>query len=145
MRFMVLVKASKASEAGEMPSKALIEAMGRFNEDLVQRGMMLDGGGLKPSSAGARIRFSGGRPIVSDGPFPETKELVAGFWMVQAPSLADVIETFERCPGPENGKDGDIEIRPFFEAEDFPADVLTPEARAREDRMRAEIERNTAR
>jgi hypothetical protein len=136
MRFMVLVKATKASEAGVMPSKELIDAMGTFNEELASAGMLLAGEGLQPSSKGARITFSGGTPQVKDGPFPATGELVAGFWMVQAKSKAEIIEWFKRCPPPAGGGEGDIEIRQVFEASDFPPEILSPEAAAREETLR---------
>ena len=118
MRFMVMVKASKESEAGKMPSRQLLEDMGKFNAELMKAGMMLAGDGLKPSSQGARIHFSGTKRTVVDGPFPETKELVAGYWILQAKSLGEVIEWMKRCPNPMPS-DSDIEIRPLFEAEDF--------------------------
>ena len=140
MRFMVLVKASKASEAGAMPSRELIDAMGAFNEELASAGMLLAGEGLQPSSKGARIAFSGGKAQVKDGPFPATSELVAGFWMVQAKSRAEVIERFKRCPPPAGGGEGEIEIRQVFEASDFPAEVLSPEAAAREETLRQELQ-----
>jgi hypothetical protein len=140
MKFMVIVKASPNSEAGVMPPPGLFEAMHRFNEELVASGMMLAGEGLQPSSKGARIRFEGDRTTVIDGPFTETKELIAGFWMVQAKSLAEVIETFRRCPAPHGG-DGDvIEIRQVFEPEDFPDEALSPELKAREAELRSKVE-----
>jgi len=118
MRFMVMVKASQESEAGVMPTRKLLEDMGRFNAELQKAGMMLAGDGLKPTSQGVRIHFSGTKRTVVDGPFPETKELVAGFWILQARSLQEVIEWMKRCPNPMPG-DSDIEIRPLYEAEDF--------------------------
>lgn len=118
MRFMVIVKASKDSEAGKMPSEELIAAMGRYNEELLKAGIMLDGAGLKPSSEGARIAFSGSKRTVIDGPFTETKELVAGYWIWQVKSLEEAIEWAKRCPNPHE-EDSVIEIRPFFELEDF--------------------------
>ncbi|HSS26482.1 MAG TPA: YciI family protein [Usitatibacter sp.] len=118
MRFMVMVKASKESEAGVMPSRKLLEDMGKFNSELQKAGMMLAGDGLKPTSKGARIHFSGTKRTVIDGPFPETKELVAGFWILQAKSMQEVIEWMKRCPNPMPS-DSDIEIRPLYEAEDF--------------------------
>ena len=141
MRFMVIVKANEKSEAGVMPSAELIAAMGRFNEEMVRAGIMLAGEGLHPSSKGVRIRFNkdGSRHVV-DGPFAETKELVAGFWLIQTKSREEAVEWMKRCPC-EPGDEGVIEIRQVHEAEDFPSDVLTPEERAREDRLRAEIER----
>ena len=118
MRFMVLVKASKDSEAGVMPSEELLGAMGRFNEELVKAGVMLDGNGLQPSSKGARIRFAGDKRTVTDGPFAETKELVAGYWIIQVKSLAEAVERMRRCPNPHN-EGGEIEIRQVFELDDF--------------------------
>ncbi len=125
MRFMVIVKATKDSEAGVMPSEEALGAMAKFNEEMVKAGVMLDGNGLKPSSAGARVRFHGGRlgktgnkRTVIDGPFAETKELVAGYWVLQCRSLAEAIEWIKRCPNPHEG-DSEIEIRPMFELEDF--------------------------
>ena len=118
MRFMVMVKASRESEAGVLPSKQLLEDMGKFNAELQKAGMMLAGDGLKPTSKGARIHFSGSKRTVVDGPFPETKELVAGFWILQAKSLQEVIEWMKRCPNPMPS-DSDIEIRPLYEAHDF--------------------------
>ncbi len=118
MRFMVMVKATKGSEAGEMPSEELLAAMAKYNEELVKAGIMLDGNGLQPSSKGARVRFSGAGRSVVDGPFAETKELVAGYWLWQCKSLAEAIEWVKRCPNPMN-EDSDIEIRLVFEREDF--------------------------
>lgn len=118
MRFMVIVKATKDTEAGVMPSEEMLAAMARYNEDLVKAGVMLDGAGLKPTSQGARIRFTGDTRTVIDGPFAETKELIAGYWVFQAKSMAEAIEWARRCPNPYDG-DGEIEIRPFFELEDF--------------------------
>lgn len=118
MRFMVIVKASKDSEAGKMPSEELLGAMAKFNEEMVKAGIMLDGAGLKPSSRGARIRFSGNKRTVIDGPFAETKELIAGYWIIQVKNKAEAIEWMKRCPNPHE-EDGDIEIREFFELEDF--------------------------
>ena len=137
MRFMVMVKATKDSEAGVMPSEELLSAMGRFNEELVKAGVMLAGEGLHPSSKGVRVRFSGDRRTVIDGPFSETKELVAGFWLWQLRSLDEAIEWVKRCPNPMPGE-SEIEIRPLFEADDFGAE-LTPELRRQEERLRAEI------
>lgn len=139
MRFMVLLKASKASEAGEMPDEKLLAAMGNFNEELVKAGVMLAGEGLHPSSKGARVRFSGSKRTVIDGPFAETKELIAGFWIWQCKSLDEAIEWVKRCPNPMPG-DSEIEIRPVFEAEDFGAE-FTPELRAQEDRLRAKADK----
>ncbi|KRE89374.1 dehydrogenase [Frateuria sp. Soil773] len=139
MRFMVMVRANKDSEAGMMPSETLLAEMGRFNEELVKAGVLLAGEGLHPSSKGARIRFAGGRQRVIDGPFAETKELIAGFWLIQAKSLEEAIEWMKRCPAPfEGGQESEIEIRRVFEAEDFGAE-FTPELREQEERLRAEI------
>jgi hypothetical protein len=135
MRVMVLVKASADSEAGVMPSEQMLTAMGKFNEELVKAGVMLAGEGLHPTSKAARVRFSGSQRTVVDGPFSETKELVAGFWLWQVKSLDEAIEWVKRAPF----EDGDeIEIRPVFEAEDFGAE-LTPELREQEERLRAEV------
>ena len=134
MRFMVLVKADKKSEAGVMPDQKLLAEMGKFNEELVKAGVMLAGEGLQPSSKGARVRFSGGTRTVVDGPFAESKELVAGFWLWQVKSKAEAIEWLKRAPFEE----GEVEIRQVFETEDFGAE-FTPELRAQEDRLRAEI------
>jgi len=134
MRFMVMVKASKESEAGKMPSRQLLEDMGNFNAELVKAGMMLAGEGLHPSSKGARVHFSGAKRTVIDGPFPETKELVAGFWILQAKSREEVIEWIKRCPNPMES-DSDIEIRQIFEMEDFGAE-FTPELREQEESLR---------
>ena len=139
MRVMVLIKADANSEAGVMPDEKLLTAMGKFNDELVKAGVMLAGEGLHPSSKGKRVRFSGPRRTVIDGPFAETKELVAGFWVWQVKSLDEAIEWLKRCRNPMPGET-DVEIRPVFEAEDFGAE-LTPELRAQEDRQRAEIER----
>jgi hypothetical protein len=137
MRFMVMVKATKSSEAGVMPGEELLTAMGKYNEELVASGVMLAGEGLQPSSKGARVRFSGKNRTVVDGPFTETKELVAGFWMWKCDSLADAIEWVKKCPNPML-EDSEIEIRQVFEMEDF-GDAMTPEARAAEERMREQI------
>src|SRR6476620_8074080 len=118
MRFMVIVKATKDSEAGKMPSEEMLAAMGKFNEELVKAGVMLDGAGLQSSAKGARIRFEGGKRTVVDGPFAETKELIAGYWVIQVKNKAEAIEWMKRCPNPYN-EDGEIEIRQFFELEDF--------------------------
>ena len=120
MRFMVIVKASKDSEAGRMPSEELLAAMAKFNEDMVKAGILLDAAGLQPSSKGTRIRFSGNKRTVIDGPFAETKELIAGYWIIQVKSMAEAIEWMRRCPNPHE-QDGEIEIRQFFEIEDFGA------------------------
>ena len=138
MRFMVIVKATKDSEAGIMPSTELFAAMGKYNEELVKAGVMLAGEGLQPSSKGARVRFSGDNRTVIDGPFTETKELIAGFWLWQVRSKEEAIEWVKRCPNPMPGE-SEIEIRQVFEAEDF-GEEFTPEARAREARVRAEAE-----
>ncbi len=138
MRVMVMVKADKSSEAGVMPDETLLREMGNFNDELVKAGVMLAGEGLHPSSKGKRVRFSGPMRTVIDGPFAETKELVAGFWLWQVRSMEEAIEWVRRCPNPMPG-DSDIEIRPIFEAEDFGAEY-TPELRAQEERQRAAIE-----
>ena len=138
MRVMVLVKATADSEAGRMPSTELLEAMGRFNEELVKAGVMLAGEGLKPSAAGKRIRFDGPGRMVVDGPFAETKELVAGFWIWQVKDMAEAVAWVKRCPNPMPGP-SEIEIRPVFEMEDFGAE-MTPELVAQEERLRRQIE-----
>jgi hypothetical protein len=135
---MVIVKATKDSEAGKMPSQELLAAMGKYNEDLVNAGIMLSGEGLHPSSKGARVRFSGDRRTVVDGPFPETKDLIAGFWLWQARSKDEAIEWVKRCPNPMPGTDAEIEIRQVFEADDFGAE-MTPELREQEERLRARL------
>jgi len=134
MRFMVMVKATKDSEAGVMPSEQLLTEMGRYNEELVKAGVLLAGEGLHPSSRGVRVRFSGQQRTVIDGPFAETKELVAGFWLLQVRSKEEVIEWVRRCPNPFDGE-SEIEIRQVFEADDF-GEALTPELRAQEERLR---------
>lgn len=140
MRFMVMVKATKESEAGVMPSAELLAEMAAFNEELVKAGVLLAGEGLHPSSKGVRVRFSGNQRTVIDGPFAETKELVAGFWLMQARDRNEVIEWVRRCPNPfQGGGQGEIEIRQVFEPEDF-GEALTPEVRAQEERLRARIE-----
>ena len=139
-RFMVMVKATKDSENGVMPSEQLLTEMGKYNEELVKAGVMLAGEGLHPSAKGARVHFSGKNRTVIDGPFTETKELVAGFWLFQCRSLEECIEWVKRCPNPMN-EDSDIEIRQIFEAEDFGAE-FTPELREQEDRIRAQAEKN---
>jgi len=138
MRVMVFVKASPESEAGEMPSQQLLTEMGAFNEQLVKAGIMQDGDGLKPSSQGKRVRFSGKDRTVIDGPFAETKELVAGYWIWQVKSMDEAVEWVKRCPNPMMS-DSEIEIRPYFEMEDFGA-ALTPELREQESRLRAQAE-----
>jgi hypothetical protein len=140
MRVMVIIKATKNSEAGVMPSEKLLSDMGKFNEELVKAGVMLAGDGLHPSSKGKRVRFSGGKKTVVDGPFAETKELIAGFWIWQVKSMDEAIEWVRRCPDPMPGEEAEIEIRPVFEAEDF-GQEFTPELRAQEDRLRAELSR----
>jgi hypothetical protein len=140
MRVMVMIKATSNSEAGVMPSQELLGEMGKFNEELVKAGVMLAGEGLHPSSKGKRVRFSGGKKSVIDGPFAETKELVAGYWIWQVKSMEEAVEWVRRCPDPMPGEEAEIEIRPLFEAEDF-GDKLTPELRAQEERLRAELER----
>ena len=141
MRFMVIVKASKNSEAGIMPSAELLAAMGKFNEEMVKAGVMLAGEGLQPSSKGARIRFGiDGKRSVIDGPFAETKELVAGFWLIQVKSKAEAIEWMKRCPNPFPTGESELEIRQVFEAADFGAE-FTPEQREREERMREQIDK----
>ncbi|TDN61713.1 YciI family protein [Paraburkholderia sp. BL10I2N1] len=138
MRVMVMVKATSESEAGKMPGTELLAAMGNFNEELVKAGLMLAGEGLHPSSRGKRVRFSGSQRTVIDGPFAETKELVAGFWLWQVKSMEEAVEWVRRCPNPMEGE-SEIEIRPLFEADDFGAE-LTPQLRAQEERLRAEAE-----
>jgi hypothetical protein len=140
MRFMVIVKATKDSEAGVMPSQQLLADMGKFNEELVKAGIMLAGEGLQPSSKGARVKFAGSKRMVTDGPFPETKELIAGYWIWKCKSLAEAIEWVKRCPNPMPEQESEIEIRQIFEAEDFGAE-FTPELRGQEDRLRAKIEK----
>ena len=137
MRVMVMVKATQDSEAGVMPDPKLLADMGRFNEELVKAGVILAGEGLKPSSSGARVRFSGSTRSVTDGPFAETKELIAGFWLWQVRSMDEAIEWARRCPNPHPGE-CEIEIRPVFEAEDF-GDALTPETRAQNEGLRASV------
>ena len=139
MRFMVMVRATKDSENNVMPSEKMLTDMGKFNEELVKAGVMLAGEGLKPSSKGARIRFEGGKRSVIDGPFAETKELIAGYWIIQVKSLDEAIEWMKRCPAPFEGGPSEIEIRQLFEAEDFGAE-FTPELRAQEERLRAQMD-----
>ncbi len=140
MRVMVIVKASKNSEAGIMPSEKLLADMGKYNEELVKAGIMLGGDGLQPSSKAKRIRMAGSKRTVVDGPFAETKELVAGYWIWQVRSIDEAVEWARRCPDPMPGEDAELEIRPLFEAEDFGKEY-TPELRARDERLREEIER----
>lgn len=139
MRFMVIVKATKDSEAGVLPSEKLLAEMGKFNEELVKAGVMLAGEGLQPSSKGARVRFAGKKRTVVDGPFAETKELIAGFWLWRVKSLEEAIEWVKRCPNPFEGE-SEIEIRQVFEAADFGAE-FTPELREQEERVRAQAEK----
>ena len=143
MRFMVIVKATKESEAGVLPDEKLLAAMGKYNEELVNAGVMLAGEGLQPSSKGARVRFSGAKRTVIDGPFAETKELIAGFWLWKVKSLDEAIEWVKQIPAPEGKEDevGEIEIRQVFESEDFGAE-LTPELREKEERLRAHAASN---
>lgn len=140
MRVMVIVKATEDSEADRMPSEELMLAMGRYNEELVKAGIMLAGDGLHPSSRGKRVRFSGHNRTVTDGPFTETRELIAGFWIWQVRSMEEAVEWVRRCPNPMPGE-SDIEIRPIFEAEDF-GEAYTPEVKEQEDRIRAQLSRN---
>jgi hypothetical protein len=139
MRVMVIVKATKDSEAGKLPSGELLAAMGKFNEQLVNAGVMLAGEGLKASSLGKRVHFSGAKRSITDGPFTETKELIAGFWLWQVKSIEEAVEWVKRCPNPMPG-DSEIEIRPVFEAEDF-GPALTPELRAQEQTLRDRTKR----
>lgn len=143
MKFMVLVKATADSEAGVMPSEQLLTEMGQYNEELVKAGIMQAGEGLHPSSKGARVRFSGKNRTVIDGPFSETKELVAGFWIWECASLQEAIAWAKRCPNPMPG-DSELEIRQVFSAEDF-GEAFTPELREQEERLRAQVEKSTAR
>lgn len=142
MKFMIIIKANKDSEAGVMPSEKLLTDMGKFNEELVNAGIMLAGEGLHPSSKGARVRFANGKTTVIDGPFAETKELIAGFWMWQVKSKAEAIEWVKRIPCQESGPESEVEIRQVFAAEDFGAE-FTPELREQEDRLRAQIEKQS--
>ena len=140
MRVMVVVKASKTSESGARPDQKLLADMGKFNEELVKAGVMLAGEGLHPTSKGKRVRFSGSKRTVIDGPFTETKELIAGFWLWQVRSLEEAVEWVKRCPNPHK-EDSEIEIRPVFEAEDFGAE-FTPELREQEERVRSQAAKN---
>ncbi len=140
MRFMIIVKATKNSEAGVLPSEKLLAEMTKYNEVLTKAGVLLAGEGLQASSKGARVKFSGEKRTVTDGPFTETKELVAGFWLWKCESLQEAIGWVKRCPNPMPGEEAEIEIRQVFEAEDFGAE-LTPELRAQEDRLRAQAEK----
>jgi hypothetical protein len=139
MKFMVLVKATQDSEAGKLPTQELLAAMGKFNEELVKAGVMLAGEGLQPSSKGARVKFSGKKRMVTDGPFTETKELIAGFWLWEVASLQEAIDWVKRCPNPHEGE-SEIEIRQVFTAEDF-GEAFTPELREREEKLRAQVEK----
>jgi len=144
MRFMIIVKATKDSEAGVMPGEQLLTEMGKFNEELVKAGVMLAGEGLHPTAKGARVRFSGGKRTVIDGPFAETKELIAGFWLLRVKSKAEAIEWVKRCPSPLGpGQDAEIEIRQVYETEDFPPEIFPPEDAAREQEMRDALQRKT--
>ena len=139
MRAMVIVKATRNSEAGAMPSEKLLTEMGKFNEELVKAGVMLAGEGLHPSSRGKRVVFSGGKQFVVDGPFAETKELIAGYWLWQVKNMDEALEWARRCPDPMPGEEATLEIRPVVEAEDFGKE-FTPELRAQEERIRSQIE-----
>jgi hypothetical protein len=142
MRVMVIIKANKDSEAGVLPNEKLLTEMGQYNEELVKAGVMLAGEGLHPSSKGKRVRFSGPKRTVIDGPFAETKELIAGFWLWKVKSMEDAVAWVKRCPNPFPDRESEIEIRQIFEAEDFGAE-FTPELRKQEDRLRAQIEKQT--
>jgi hypothetical protein len=142
MKVMVIVKATKNSEAGAMPTQQLLEDMGKYNEELVKAGIMLAGDGLQPSVKGKRIKFSGGKRTVVDGPFAETKELIAGYWLWQVRSMEEAVEWARRCPDPMPGEESELEIRPVFEAEDFGA-AYTPERRERDEQLRDAIERQS--
>ena len=140
MRFMLIVKATRESEAGEMPSQEMLTEMGKYNEELVKAGVLLAGEGLHPSSKGARVRFTGDKRTVIDGPFAETKELIAGFWLIQVKSLEEAVEWVKRCPCPTENADGtaEIEIRQVFEEDDF-GEEFTPELREQERRLREQV------
>jgi len=140
MRFMAMVRATRDSEAGKMPDETLLAEMGKFNEELVKAGVMLAGEGLHPSAKGARVRFSGTKRTVIDGPFAETKELIAGFWLLQVKSKEEAIEWIKRSPNPFPGQESEIEIRQVFDAEDFGAE-FTPELREQEERLRQQMEK----
>ena len=144
MRFMAIVKATKDSEAGILPSKELLAAMGKFNEEMVKAGVLLAGEGLQASSKGARVRFSGAKRTVIDGPFAETKELVAGFWLLEVKSKEEAIEWIKRCPPPFENQESEIEIRQVFEATDFPADLFPAEEAAREQALRDQLQKKAA-
>jgi hypothetical protein len=139
MKVMVFIKANKDSEAGVMPSEQLLTDMMKYNEELVKAGVMLAGEGLHPSSKGKRVKFSGEKRIVTDGPFAETRELIAGFWIWKVNSMDEAVEWLKRCPNPMPDSEPEVEIRPVFEAEDFGAE-LTPELKAKEERLRSQIE-----
>ena len=143
MRVMVIVKANEESEAGVMPTEKMFAEMGKFNEELVNAGIMLSGDGLRPSSRGQRVRFSGSKRTVIDGPFPETKELIAGFWIWKVKSMEEAVEWVKRCPNPMN-TDSVIEIRPFYEMEDL-GEAYTPELQKQDERIRAKLEAQTTR
>ena len=140
---MVIIKATKNSEAGVMPGEELLTAMGKFNEELVAAGVMLAGDGLHPSRKGKRVKFSAGKQVVIDGPFAETKELIAGYWIWKVKSMEEALEWMKRCPDPMPGEESEVELRPLFEMEDF-GEELTPELREQEDRLRTELERQQA-
>jgi hypothetical protein len=142
MKVMVMVKATKNSEAGVMPSEKLMAEMGAFNEQLVKAGIMLAGDGLHPSAKGKRIQFTSGQRRVVDGPFTETKEIIAGYWIWQVRSMDEAVEWARRCPDPMPGEDAELELRPVFEAEDFGA-AYTPELRAKDEQLRAEVAKKT--
>ena len=144
MRFMVMVKATKDSEAGVLPDEKLLADMGKYNEELVKAGVMLAGEGLQASSKGARVRFSGSKRTVIDGPFPETKELIAGYWLFQVKSLEEAIEWVKRCPNPMPNQESEIEIRQVFESDDFGPE-FTPELREQEERLGKQIAANAKR
>jgi hypothetical protein len=144
MRFMVIVKADKSSEAGALPDQKLLAEMGKYNEELAKAGVLLAAEGLQPTSKGARVRFSGAKRTVIDGPFTETKELIAGFWLIQAKSKEEAIEWVKRCPNPFPGTESEIEIRQVFEATDF-GPAFTPELREQEERMAGQMAQNAKR
>ena len=139
MRFIILIRATPDSEAGKMPSEQLLADMGKYNEELVNAGIMLAGDGLHPSSKGARVRFSGNQRTVTEGPFPNTRELIAGFWIWKCKSKQEAIDWVKRCPNPMPGTEAEIEIRQLFDPEDF-GDALTPELKEQEDRLRSKLE-----
>ena len=145
MRFMMIIKSTEESEAGVLPSRELVEAMNDYNEEMLDAGVMLAGEGLHPSSEGARVSFRNGKRTVTDGPFAETKELIAGFWLIEVDSLAEAIDWAKRVPDPMGeGEEAQIEIRRVYELEDFPNEILTPEERAREEAMRDRLETGAA-